>query len=132
MVHDLDESCVGDLVALEAQAAGLAGLATWWPHRAAADMQAFGLPVFSLGATPTGPQRLKYVPKMRWSPPPWGDFTVGREDLCGATTIFGVLFVPSTALRTSSRLRRCDPATPSDAKPNESVRVSPLRSHGAV
>jgi regulator of RNase E activity RraA len=48
----LDESCVGDLVALEAQAAGLEGIVIWGLHRDTADMRAIGLPVFSLGAIP--------------------------------------------------------------------------------
>jgi regulator of RNase E activity RraA len=61
----LDEACVGDLVALEAQAAGLEGLVIWGLHRDTADIRAIGLPVFSLGAIPTGPQRLDARPRMR-------------------------------------------------------------------
>src|SRR5205823_14289002 len=48
-----DESCVGDLVVLEAQAAGLGGIVIWGLHRDTADIRAIGLPVFSLGAIPT-------------------------------------------------------------------------------
>src|SRR5215216_7412860 len=59
----LDEACVGDLVALEAQAAGLAGIVIWGLHRDTADIRAIGLPLFSLGATPTGPQRLDARPE---------------------------------------------------------------------
>jgi 4-hydroxy-4-methyl-2-oxoglutarate aldolase len=51
----LDESCVGDLVVLEACAAGLAGVVIWGLHRDTADLRAIGLPVFSLGSIPTGP-----------------------------------------------------------------------------
>ncbi len=54
----IDEACVGDLVALEAQAAGLSGIVIWGLHRDTADIRAIGLPVFSLGAIPTGPLRL--------------------------------------------------------------------------
>ena len=50
-----DEACVGDLVVLEAQAAGLAGLVIWGLHRDTADITAIGLPVFSLGSCPAGP-----------------------------------------------------------------------------
>lgn len=50
-----DEACVGDLVVLEAQDAGLAGIVIWGLHRDTADILAIGLPVFSLGASPTGP-----------------------------------------------------------------------------
>lgn len=53
-----DEACVGDLAVLEARAAGLSGVVIWGLHRDTADIRAIGLPVFSLGALPTGPQRL--------------------------------------------------------------------------
>ena len=55
----LDEACVGDLVVLEAQAAGLEGIVIWGLHRDTADIRTIGFPVFSLGAIPTGPQRLE-------------------------------------------------------------------------
>src|SRR5580692_12493179 len=51
----LDEACVGDLVVLEAQAAGLGGIVIWGLHRDTADITAIGLPVFSLGSLPAGP-----------------------------------------------------------------------------
>jgi regulator of RNase E activity RraA len=91
----LDESCVGDLVALEAQAAGLAGMVIWGLHRDTADMQAIGLPVFSLGAIPTGPQRLEVRPQDALESATVGDCTVGREDLVLGDDD-GVLFVPGT------------------------------------
>ncbi|WP_116948166.1 RraA family protein [Jiangella endophytica] len=53
-----DEACVGDLAVLEARAAGLSGVVIWGLHRDTADIRAIGLPVFSLGALPTGPRRL--------------------------------------------------------------------------
>jgi 4-hydroxy-4-methyl-2-oxoglutarate aldolase len=51
----VDEACVGDLVVLEAQAAGLAGLVIWGLHRDTADITTIGLPVFSAGSCPAGP-----------------------------------------------------------------------------
>jgi len=54
----LDEACVGDLIALETQAAGLAGIVIWGLHRDTRELAAIGLPVFSLGSLPTGPLRL--------------------------------------------------------------------------
>jgi 4-hydroxy-4-methyl-2-oxoglutarate aldolase len=53
-----DQACVGDLVVAEARAAGVAGLLVWGLHRDTADILAIGLPVFSLGAIPTGPLEL--------------------------------------------------------------------------
>ena len=97
VVHNggrLDESCVGDLVALEAQAAGLAGIVIWGLHRDTADIRAIGLPVFSLGAIPTGPQRLDVRPHDALESATVGDWTVGREDVVLGDDD-GVLFVPA-------------------------------------
>src|ERR1700719_4100513 len=55
----LDGAAPGDdLVVLEAQGSGLDGVVIWGLHRDTADIQAIGLPVFSLGTLPAGPQRL--------------------------------------------------------------------------
>jgi hypothetical protein len=119
----LDEACVGDLVALEAQAAGLEGLVIWGLHRDTADLRPIGLPVFSLGAIPTGPQRLDARPTMRWSPPQWelGRW-VGRT-WSWAMTMASSLYQPP-ARWTSSGLQRRS-ATPNDAKPNGFGQASP-------
>jgi regulator of RNase E activity RraA len=82
----LDEACVGDLVALEAQAAGLGGIVIWGLHRDTADITEIGLPVFSLGSLPAGPRTVRDrtagdLPVTR------GDIVVGDED--------GVLFLPA-------------------------------------
>lgn len=90
----LDEACVGDLAALEAQAAGLDGLVVWGLHRDTADIRAIGFPVFSLGAIPTGPQRLDVRPPDALESATVGDWTVGREDLVLGDDD-GVLFVPA-------------------------------------
>jgi regulator of RNase E activity RraA len=91
----LDESCVGDLVVLEVQAVGLEGIVIYGLHRDTADIRAIGLPVFSLGAIPTGPQRLDVRPPDALESATVGDWTVGREDLVLGDDD-GVLFVPAT------------------------------------
>lgn len=51
----MDEGCVGDLIALETQAAGLAGIVVWGSTRDTAELDEIGLPVFSCGTFPFGP-----------------------------------------------------------------------------
>lgn len=51
-----DEGCIGDLVTLEAQRAGVAGIAIWGCHRDQAEIAEIGLPLFSLGNCPSGPR----------------------------------------------------------------------------
>jgi regulator of RNase E activity RraA len=58
-VGRLDEGCIGDLVVGEAHIAGLAGIVAWGAHRDTAAIEAIGLPVWSLGRCPAGPQELR-------------------------------------------------------------------------
>ena len=90
----LDEACLGDLVVLEAQAAALEGIVIWGLHRDTADIRAIGLPVFSLGAIPAGPQRLDPRPPDALTSAAAGEWTVTGADLVLGDDD-GVLFVPA-------------------------------------
>ncbi|WP_329003577.1 RraA family protein [Kribbella sp. NBC_00709] len=92
-----DEACVGDMVALEAAAAGIVGIVIWGLHRDTVDITAIGLPVFSLGALPTGPLRLDPLPDDALPKATIGEWTVTREDVVLADED-GAIFVPADRL----------------------------------
>jgi regulator of RNase E activity RraA len=89
-----DEACVGDLIVLEAKAAGLAGVVIWGLHRDTQDIRAIGLPVFSLGANPTGPLSLRDRAPEALSTAEVGQWTVTSDDVVFGDDD-GVLFVPA-------------------------------------
>jgi 4-hydroxy-4-methyl-2-oxoglutarate aldolase len=93
----LDEACIGDIVVLEAKAAGVVGFVVWGLHRDNKELCDIGLPIFSMGALPTGPQRLHVRPpdvltRALVGPHPItsSDFVVGDSN--------GVLFLPEDGL----------------------------------
>lgn len=90
----LDEACIGDLAVLDAAAGGVAGIVIWGLHRDSADIRSIGMPVFSLGALPTGPQRLDARPAGALDAARVGDWTVSRDDVVFGDED-GVLFVPA-------------------------------------
>ncbi len=90
----LDEACIGDLVALEAQSAGLAGIVIWGLHRDTAEIRAIGLPVFSLGSLPAGPPRPGDPAPDALESAQVGDWRVTRDDLVFGDDD-GVLFLPT-------------------------------------
>jgi regulator of RNase E activity RraA len=93
----LDEACVGDIVALEAQQAGIAGIVIWGLHRDASELRALGLPLFSLGGLPTGPQRLDPRPEDAFEAATVGAHRLGTGDIAVADAN-GVLFLPEDRL----------------------------------
>lgn len=110
-----DEARVGDLIALEAERSGLGGIVVWGLHRDSRELRSIGLPVFSQGALPVGPQRLDpqepdALTAARFDGPTvtGEDFVLGDDD--------GVLFLPSTVPATSPRWQPRS-ATPNAAKP---------------
>jgi regulator of RNase E activity RraA len=90
----LDEACIGDLIALETQSADLAGIVIWGLHRDTAEIRVIGLPVFSLGSLPAGPQHPGDRSPDALESAVVGDWTVTREDLVLADED-GVLFLPA-------------------------------------
>ncbi|MEV0645961.1 RraA family protein [Phytomonospora sp. NPDC050363] len=90
----LDESCVGDLVVAEVASAGLSGVVAWGLHRDTADIIAIGLPVFSLGSTPSGPLSVTGRPDDALSSATVGEWTVGKGDVVFGDED-GVLFTPA-------------------------------------
>jgi len=88
-----DEGCIGDLVALEAANAGVAGIVIWGRHRDSAVLATLPLGMWSTGTNPIGPTGVRepahdgvFVGEYRVSD---GDLVVADED--------GVLFVPADA-----------------------------------
>ena len=104
----LDEACVGDLMALEAAGAGLAGIVIWGLHRDSVEIREIGLPVFSLGSMPTGPLRLDPRADDALDAAPFGEWTITRDDLVFADDD-GVLFVPAAAVDDVLTRRRGGP-----------------------
>jgi regulator of RNase E activity RraA len=88
-----DEACVGDLIALEARDARLAGIVIWGLHRDTSELGDIRLPVFSEGATPVGPQRLDPQESDALTSARVGDHIVAADDFVLADDD-GVVFVP--------------------------------------
>jgi regulator of RNase E activity RraA len=95
----LDESCVGDLITLEAQQAGLGGIVIWGLNRDTVDIRAIGLPVFSLGSLPTGPLHAIDRPADALTVARVGQHSVTRADAVLGDDD-GVLFVEWAGLDT--------------------------------
>jgi 4-hydroxy-4-methyl-2-oxoglutarate aldolase len=92
-----DEACVGDLITLEVANAGLAGIVIWGLHRDTPELLEIGLPIFSLGTLPTGPQRLDRRSPDILALARVGDWVVGPNDVV-ACDADGVVFLPSARL----------------------------------
>lgn len=104
----LDEGCIGDLVAVEAQAAGVAGIVLWGAYRDAAELRALGLPVFAYGTFPRGPVEARSAEGDALDAAHLGDALISARHAVFADDD-GALFVPrdrvDEVLETGGKIR---------------------------
>ena len=92
-----DEACIGDLVGIEAKAAGFAGILIWGLHRDTQELREIGLPVYSLGAAPMGPTRLDPREEPVFGHARFGDVAATGTDYAVADDD-GAIFFPAARL----------------------------------
>jgi regulator of RNase E activity RraA len=77
----VDESCVGDLIALEAASAGMSGILIWGLNRDSVDLLDIDIAVFSLGTVPNGPLAVAPQYEDALEEAVIGEWMVTRDDI---------------------------------------------------
>lgn len=95
-----DEACIGDLIAAEAQLAGLSAIVVWGLHRDHLELRRLGLPVFSYGTLPTGPAGIRPPPADALETASLGETAVTADDVLVADDD-GAVVVASTHVATA-------------------------------
>ena len=121
----MDEACIGDLIALEAQRAGLSGIAVWGCHRDSDELRKINLPVFSLGHRPSAPTKVLNRPKEALRSARFGSFRVTRDDVVFGDSD-GLLFFAGkhvkTILETAAKIRKTERHQASEARKGMTLR----------
>jgi len=99
----LDEGCIGDLTALEAEHCRLAGIIVWGAHRDAPELRQIRLPIFSYGTCPSGPLHPRDSSASRSAR--FGDFLVEPGDVAFADDD-GCVFVGAARIDDLLRVAR--------------------------
>jgi len=94
----LDEACIGDLTAIEANISGISGIILWGVHRNSKQLSDIELPVFSYRAHPCGPRRLDERKMESLVSARFGDFLVSRNDFVIADDD-GVIFIEKAQIK---------------------------------
>jgi regulator of RNase E activity RraA len=92
-----DRACIGDLTAIEALHAGAAAMVVNGLHRDTDELIDLGLPVFSLGSSPTGPLEWSRSPSDALQRCRLGPWEITRDDIVAGDRD-GVIILPSSRL----------------------------------